>query len=195
MSLAYTLGRATSGLWRALSGRPRRTPPPPLKQAPARPPSWRDARSEGAMLQQAVEAMEGHTDMLAQIADAWLLSANLKQFDQTRFYANVARSRDIAGSLDDQCMAVVVELRALRQQRDQAGWFEERTRRAHRLADRTAHASALLHQRLTAIAHARGLDPSMLMEAASRDVRPPADLPALVDAYDDRPQPMGAWLP
>src|SRR5689334_24635829 len=133
MALAYTLGRATAGIFRALSGKPKARVSP---ASPARPPrvAWRDVRTESPTLRQAVEAMEGHVDVLQQIADAWLLSANLKQFDAQRFYANVARSRDMAAALDDDCAAVVAEIRALERQRDRAAWFEARERQAHAVA-------------------------------------------------------------
>lgn len=196
MALAYILGRATAGLFRALSGKPKARVSP---ASPARPPrvAWRDARTESLALRQAVEAMEGHVDVLQQIADAWLLSANLKQFDAQRFYANVARSRNMAAALDDDCAAVVAEIRALERQRDQAAWFEARERQAHAVADRAMMLRAEMDVRLRALAATRGVIASDLVAQAAATVRPVSQTaldPLLREPADDHPIVLTEWL-
>lgn len=196
MALAYTLGRATAGLFRALSGKPKARV---SAASPARAPrmAWRDARTESLTLRHAVETMNGHTDLLAQIADGWLLSANLKQFDLPQFRANVARSREIATSLDDECAAVVAELRQLEHLRDHALQFDAQAQRAHRFAERVAQANAALRERLDEVAQAHGLDAATLRtEAAKRCGQTErAEVDALVEASNDEQRsPLKEWV-
>ncbi|MDQ7995266.1 MAG: hypothetical protein AAGC76_05365 [Luteibacter sp.] len=194
--MAYTLGRATAGLLRALSGRPKARVAP-AAPAPLPRSAWREARTESLTLRQAVETMNGHTDLLVQIADGWLLSANLKQFDLPQFRANVARSREIATSLEDECAAVVAELRHLEHLRDQAAQFDAQAQRAHRFADRVAQANAALRERLNEVAQARGLDAAALRtEAAKRcGQTEQAEADAFVDgSNDDQRTPLKEWL-
>lgn len=196
MALAYTFGRAMAGLLRVFSGKPKARS---AAASPTRPPqaTWRDARTESLTLRQAVEAMNGHTDLLVQIADGWLLSANLKQFDLPQFRANVTRSRQIATSLDDECAAVVAELRHLEHVRDRAAQFDAQAQRAHRFADRVARANAALRERLNEVAQARGLDAATLRtEAAKRCGQTErAEADALLEASnDERRSTLKEWL-
>lgn len=196
MALAFTLGRATAGLLRAFTGRPAARPATAAPAASPRP-NWREARHESLTLRHAVEAMEGHTDLLAQLADAWLLSANLKQFDIGRFYANVARSRDIAGALDEDCAAVVAELRALEHQRDCAAALEAEALRANQWADRMALATQALRAQVTALAQARGLEPATVFSDAARRSAETAraEVETLLEQYvDERPMQLKEWV-
>lgn len=196
MALAYTLGRATAGLLRAVTGRSASRPAATPASAPSRP-AWRDARTESPTLRQAVEAMEGHADLLAQIGDGWLLSANLKQVDVSRFYANVARSGEIARALEEDCAAVVSELRALEHQRDHAAQFDADALRANQWADRLVQANEVLRTRLASVVHARGLDiNAVLMDAARRcTTTERAEVDTRLTAYaHETPASLKEWL-
>jgi len=109
----------------------------------------------------------------------------------------VARSREIATSLEDECAAVVAELRHLEHLRDHATQFDAQAQRAHRFADRVAQANAALRERLNEVAQARGLDAATLRtEAAKRCGQTErAEADAIVEASsDEQRSPLKEWL-
>lgn len=171
MSLAYLLGRAL----RALTG-PSRPRSPVATPMPAL--SWRTARDESDGLHIAVTALESHTGMLSQIADTWLMWANLWTSDPAHFRANVGYAQSIAMRLDQDAEAVVREVRRLERLRDGVGGFERRRAQAEHLIDAAGVLSAALHARLHALAMDQGVDAAVLVAAA----------------YGKTPLPDSAWI-
>lgn len=160
MSLAYSLGRALHALF---GSRPR-SPGPSASAAPA--PSWRTARDESDGLHIAVTALESHTGMLQQIADTWLMWANLWTSNPAHFRANVGYARSIATRLDQDAEALVSEVRRLERLRDSVAVFERRRMQAKQLTDAVGVLSVALHARLQEVALAQGVDDAVLTAAA-----------------------------
>ncbi len=165
MSLAYSLGRAL----RALTGRslPHSSAPPARGAANApSPPSWRAARIESDGLHMAVTALESHTGMLQQIADTWLMWANLWTSNPAHFRANLGYARSIATRLDQDAEALVNEVRRLERLRDSVAIFERRRVQAEQFTDAVGVLSVALHARLHEVASAQGADAAALTAAA-----------------------------
>lgn len=159
MSLALTLGRATAGLFRAIAG----TPPAPTTslsavahQAPS--PTWRDAAGESPDLKEAVARMEEHNGMLRQIADAWLLAANVHSRDEADFVRNVRIADEMARSIEWECAAVVAEVCQLAIDDAKRPATQQRLEQTQALIEWAREREILLHQRLRELATVAGLD-------------------------------------
>lgn len=159
----------------------RRTPSPPAR--PAAPRSrplgaWRTARSESLTLEQAVAEMTHHADLLQQLADAWLVSANQWTTAPAIFRANVDRASSMARAIEDDALETVDTLRHLERLRDGAARFDQTRDQAHSLADQADTAVALMRDRLGALASVQGLDASQLQRQA-KTVAHRVDAPAV----------------
>lgn len=167
MSLAYSLGRAIRFL-----ARPGRTPPPqPMPSTSTAPPqSWRMARDDSDGLHIAVTALESHTGLLQQIAESWLMWANLWTHDPATFRANVGYARTIALRLEHDANDLVATVRRLENLRDGVAAFDRRREHAEQLANRAGLLSMALHDRLHELASARGLDAAACVTAAYHTV-------------------------
>lgn len=158
MPLAYSLGRAL----RALAGRSRTRSTVPSAGALPRP-SWRNARDESGGLHIAVTALESHVGAMQQIADAWLMWANLWTHDPAHFRANVAYAQSIALRLEHDAESLVSDVRRLERLRDGVGGFDHRRKQAEQLTDAAGLLSAALHARLHELASAQGVDAATLV--------------------------------
>jgi hypothetical protein len=135
----------------------------------ARPtPDWRLARDEGPTLRQAVEVMEGHADVLRQLGDGWLVAANQKVREPGTFRANVLHARSLKMLIEDECCALVSELRDLEHKRDSVGVFDVRREQAHALADWAGVLNAAIRDRLQTLSSNQGLEMGDLLDAASK---------------------------
>lgn len=171
-SVAFRLGRAVAALFRAKGGAPSANRAPPSAPPPPTM-GWRGAKAESATLRHAVEPMEHHASLLAQLADAWLLAANVQVTDVEQFHANVRRSREFAGLIDEPAHAVVAEVRHLEHLRDRAAWFDARKAAASQFADAVDRLEHQLRARLDALTAERGPDVSALRMDAARRVNAP----------------------
>jgi hypothetical protein len=158
MSLALTLGRATAGLFRAIAGT--LAAPIPSSSATTQPPSstWRDAASESPDLEEAVARMQEHNGMLRQIADAWLLAANVHSRDEVDFVRNVRIADEMARSIEWECAAVVAEVRQLAIDDAERPATQQRAAQTQALIEWAREREILLHQRLRSLATSEGLD-------------------------------------
>ena len=159
MSLALTLGRAAVGLFRAIAGRPP-VPMPSPSAATTQPPSstWRDAAGESPDLKEAVARMEEHNGMLRQIADAWLLAANVHSRDEVDFVRNVRIADEMACSVERECATVVAEVRQLAIDDAKRPATQQRLEQTQALIEWAREREALRHQRLRELATVGGLD-------------------------------------
>lgn len=166
MSLAYSLGRAL----RALTGRSRHhsSAPPARGSANATPPSWRAAGEESDGLHIAVTAMASHTGVLQQIANSWLMWANLWTRDPAQFRANVAYAQSIALRLEHEAHDVVATVRRLEALRNGVAVFDQRRAQAERLTDAAGLLSMALHARLHELANEQDVQASALTAVAHR---------------------------
>jgi hypothetical protein len=119
---------------------------------------WRSARKESPELSEAVERMEEHIAMIRQIADAWLLSANVHARDEAEFIRNVSTAREMANAFEWECAAVVDELRQLAVDADGRNAAKERLERAQAFIEWAHDGEARLHRRLRQLAAEAGLD-------------------------------------
>lgn len=172
-SVAFRLGRAVAALFRGKSGDIPTANRASAGVPPAATLGWRAAKAESATLRHAVDPMEHHASLLAQLADSWLLAANVQVTEVAQFHANVRRSREFAGLIDEPATAVVDEVRHLEHLRDRAGWFDARKAAASQFADAVDHLEHQLRAHLDALTAERGLDASALRtDAARKDVAP-----------------------
>lgn len=171
-SVSFRLGRAVAALFRAKGAAPTANRTPPSAPPPATM-GWRGAKAESATLRHAVEPMEHHASLLAQLADAWLLAANVQVTEVAQFHANVRRSREFAGLIDEPATAVVAEVRQLEQLRDRAGWFDARKAAASQFADAVDRLEHQLRARLDSLTAERSLDASALRMDAAQNVAAP----------------------
>jgi hypothetical protein len=140
----------------------------PVTGAARSTPDWRLARDEGPTLRQAVEVMEGHADVLRQLGDGWLVAANQKVREPGTFRANVLHARSLRTLIEDECVALISELRDLEHKRDSVGVFDVRREQAHALADWAAVLNAGLRERLQTLANERGLEMNNLLSDAAK---------------------------
>ncbi|HEY4293758.1 hypothetical protein [Luteibacter sp.] len=129
---------------------------------------WRVSRDESPTMRQAIAVMSGHADVLQQLGDGWLVSANLKVREPATFRANVLHAQSLKVLINDECAALVTELRDLEHKRDSAALFDVRREQAHALADWAGVLNRALRDRLQALATERGLDMSALLDAAAK---------------------------
>jgi hypothetical protein len=159
MSLALTLGRATAGFFRAIAGTPPAPLPSPSAATTQLPSStWRGAAGESPDLEEAVARMEEHNGMLRQIADAWLLAANVHSRDEADFVRNVRIADEMAHSIESECAAVVAELRKLALDDADRPASQRRAAQVQALIEWAHEREILLHQRLRELATVSGLD-------------------------------------
>jgi hypothetical protein len=140
--------------------------PSPAPAAAAR--AWRDAARESDTLRIAVEQMIDHCDLAQQSADAWLLTANLNVREPQLFRRNVLEAQAMTVQLEEECAAVVEELRSLERMRDQTSVFEQRRVEAEAFVAWAKQHEAALRKRLNDAAVAAQLDPGALREEAAR---------------------------
>ncbi|MET4675953.1 MULTISPECIES: hypothetical protein [unclassified Luteibacter] len=170
----------------------RRTPSPPARPAAARPRplgAWRAAASESPTLRLAVDAMHSHTDLIRQMADGWLLSANQNVREPDTFCANVQRSEELAGRLEDECIAVIAELRELEQKRDRVGLYDLRREQALQVATWADSVNRVLRARVVELAQTQGVRPEDLITAGAKTASPVTM--AKVEALMTRPADRG----
>lgn len=146
--------------------RPTASPPSPSPATVVR--SWRDAARESNTLRMAVDQMVDHCDLAQQSVDAWLTAANLNIREPHMFRRNVLEADAMMVQLDEECAAVVEELRKLEQNRDRAIAFDERRAQADRFAAWAQCREDALRQRLKAAAEAAGLDLGALRDEAAK---------------------------
>jgi hypothetical protein len=152
-------------------------PPSPLRAATAR--SWRDAANESETLRIAVEQMVDHYLLAEQSIDAWLTAANLNIREPSMFRRNVLEADAMLMQLEEECAAVVEELRTLERKRDQAAAFDARRDQAIAFVTWARQQELLLRQRLQEVAHSSGMDPNVLRDDAAR--RSPTPVGGQVD--------------
>lgn len=140
----------------------------PVTGAARSTPDWRLARDEGPTLRQAVEVMEGHAGVLRQLGDGWLVAANQKVREAGTFRANVQHAQSLRTLIDDECVALISELRDLEHKRDSVGVFDVRREQAHALADWAGVLNAGLRERLQTLANERGLEMNDLLSDAAK---------------------------
>jgi hypothetical protein len=145
-------------------------PPPPLPSptpaTAAR--AWRDAARESDTLRIAIEQMIDHCDLAQQSADAWLLAANLTAREPQLFRRNVLEAQAMTMQLEEECAAVVEELRSLEQNRDRAMAFDERRAQADCFTAWAQRHEDALRQRLKAAAESARLDLGALRDEAAK---------------------------
>jgi hypothetical protein len=130
--------------------------------------SWRDAARDSNTLRIAVDQMVDHCDLAQQSVDAWLTAANLNIREPHMFRRNVLEADAMMAQLDEECAAVVEELRSLEQNRDRATAFDERRAHADRFSAWAQRHDDALRQRLKAAAEAAGLDLGALRDEAAK---------------------------
>jgi len=140
----------------------------PVTGATRSTPDWRLARDEGLTLRQAVEVMEGHADVLRRLGDGWLVAANQKVREPGTFRTNVLHAQSLKTLIDDECSALVSELRDLEHKRDSVGVFDVRREQAHALADWAGVLNASIRDRLQTLSSNQKLEMSDLLDAASK---------------------------
>lgn len=129
---------------------------------------WRVSRDESPTMRQAIAVMSGHADALQQLGDGWLVSANLKVREHATFRANVLHAQSLKVLINDECAALVTELRDLEHKRDSAALFDLRREHALALADWASVLNRALREHLQTLAGERGLDMSELLDAAAK---------------------------
>lgn len=152
---------------------------------------WRAASHESAELREAVTRMEEHADMLGQLADAWLLAANLHARDEDEFIRNLRIAGELAHSIEWEAAAMVSELRQLANDADQRPSEEQRLRVVQAFIEWAHAQDALLHQRLRQVAASAELDSGDL-RAVSRQQTPGvsvAEAESLLPLFQQSPRP------
>lgn len=170
----------------------RRAPSPPARPAAPRPRplgTWRAAAAESPTLRLAVDAMHSHADLVRQMADGWLLSANQNVREVDTFRANLRRSEELAGRLDDECTAVIAELRELEQKRDRVALYDLRREKALQVAAWADSVNRALRARVVELAQAQGVRPEDLITAGAKRAAPVTM--AKVEALMTRPADRG----
>ena len=155
--------------------------------------SWRDAARESDTLRIAVDQMVDHCDLAQQSIDAWLTAANVNIREPQMFRRNVLEADAMMAQLEEECAAVVDELRNLERSRDRTIAFDERRAQADRLAAWAQGHEGALRQRLKAAAEAAGLDLGALREEAAKrsSMRMSAKLEELLPQFSrDRDVPL-----
>lgn len=155
---------------------------PPLAR-----PTWPDAASESDMLRIAVDQMQDHRDLIIQGTEGWLMGANHNAVDPNMFRQNLLEADGMIRALDEECEAVVAELRDFERKRTQTHFFAERKDRAEAFIAWAKAQHLELDSRLKAVASSAGLEVEALKtEAAKRSgAKTLADVEALLPRFVD----------
>jgi exonuclease VII large subunit len=171
-----------------------RSPAPPPPSAPSMAVrSWRDAARESDTLRIAVDQMVDHCDLAQQSVDAWLTAANANIREPQMFRRNVLEANAMMVQLDEECAAVVEELRNLERNRDRAGAYDERRAQAEAFVGWAQRQEASLRERLRKVAETANQDLGTLREEAAKrsPIRAGAALDALLPQFShEHPVPL-----
>jgi hypothetical protein len=114
--------------------------------------------------------MEEHIDLLRQIADAWLLAANVHSRDEADFTQNLRIADEMARSIEWECAAMIAEVRQLALDAVGRPAAQQRDAQIQALIEWARVSEAVLHRRLREVATAESLDVGDLRGACRAQV-------------------------